>query len=547
MVNYIFEYWAKIKSGEIIVGQKIKKLYEKIVGELENPKHPYIFDIEKASKPIIFIEKFCRHSKGRWAGKPIHLELWQKAMIQIVYGFINSETGLRRVREWFVLVGRKNGKSTLASGIGLYEMLTEKGSQVVCAATTLKQAKIVFHEAWNMVKQSPDLSKHIRKRKDDLYFDASLSVYEPICNKSSTQDGLNAQLGIVDECHAIKDRNLYDVIKESQSTRDQPLMLTITTAGFIRESLYDSLYDYACNVLDGVIADDTFIPFLYELDDRDEWLNQDCWIKTNPGLGSIKQKTTLESYVERAKNEESFKPTVLTKEFNLKATNSNAWLPYEVLQNTSTFDINMFRGSYCVGGVDLSSTGDLTCATIICMKKNDPVKYVLQHYWIPANMALKKEKEDGIPYTAFMKQGVLSLSGYNKINYSDVTDWFDLVVKELKIIPYKIGYDEWNSSYWVQEMQQKGFDTVAVRQGYKSVSPAMKEMEADFRDKLINYNNNKLLFWCLTNTTAIFDAAGNIKFDKSSNKKKRIDGTASLYCGYRILLDHHQQFLNLIK
>ncbi len=546
-MNYITEYYEKICSGEITTSKRIKQIYKKAVEELNTPKPPFVFSEEKANRPIEFIERFCKNSKGKWMGKPITLELWQKALIQVVYGFINKHTGLRRVREVFVVCARKSGKSVMVSGIGLYEMMSEKGSQVVCVATKRDQAKIVFDEAFNMVKQSPDLLKHIRKRKTDLYFEKTFSTFTPLCSQSNSLDGLNAQLGIIDECHAIRDRNLYDVVRQSQSSREQPLMLTISTSGFVRESLYDNLYQYACNVLDGIIDDPAFVPFVYELDSEEEWTDPDCWIKANPSLGTIKSIEELTANVEKAKIDETFKPTVLTKDLNIVSTISGSWLDFSTINNNLTFDINDFKGSYSIGGVDLSESGDLTCATIICMKKNDLVKYVLQHYWIPADIAKKKEVEDKIPYTAFIKQGILSLSGSMRINYSDVTAWFDYVKDELKIIPYWIYYDEWNAAFWVDEMKSKRYQLCVARQGYKSISPVMKEMTLDFKQNLINYNQNNLLKWCLSNTMIISDPAGNIKFDKSKNKKLRIDGTASLYCAFKGLLDNYKYFQNLIK
>ena len=546
-MNYILEYYDKIISGEITTSKRIKQIYKKAVEELQTPKPPFIFDEEKASRPIEFIEKFCKHSKGRWMGKPIVLELWQKGMISIIYGFINKDTGFRRAREWFVVCGRKNGKSTISSGIGLVELMLENGSQVVCAATKRDQAKIVFDEAFNMVKQSPFLSKHIKKRKTDLYFSQRFSTFTPLCSQSNSLDGLNSQLGIIDEAAAIRDRNLYDVVRQSQSSREQPLMLTISTSGFLRECLYDSLYSYACSVLDGIIDDPSFVPFIYELDSDEEWTNPDCWIKANPALGTIKSIDELAANVEKAKHDETFKPTLLVKDMNIISTVNGSWLDYSVINNPATFNISDFKGSYAVGGVDLSRSGDLTCATIICMRKNDPIKYVLQKYFIPADTAKKKEIEDKIPYTAFVKQGILSLSGTCEINYSDVTAWFDWVKDELKIIPFWISYDEWNSNYWVDEMKSKRYQMIVARQGFKSVSPAMKCMESDFRQGLVNYNNNNLLKWCLTNTQVIYDPAGNIKFDKSKNKKLRNDGMTSLYCAYRGLLDNWQYYQNIIK
>ena len=249
MQNYILDYWDKIQSGEILVSKRIKQLYDKVVKELENPKPPFIFDIELATRPITFIENFCKNSKGQWAGKTIELMLWQKAMIQVIYGFVHHKSKLRRVREIFIVCGRKNGKSVLTSGLGLYGMIEEDGAQVACVSTKTDAAKIVFNEALNMVKQSPNLNKHIRKRKSDMYMESTFSNFVPLSSKSNTLDGLNVSLGICDEVGAIRDRDIYDVIRQSMSARQQPMMFSISTAGFHREGLFDAQYKYGCDIL----------------------------------------------------------------------------------------------------------------------------------------------------------------------------------------------------------------------------------------------------------------------------------------------------------
>jgi len=308
MKNYILEYWAKIEAGEIQACKRLKQQYKKLVDEIKNPRDPWVFDIEKASRPIQFIEKFCKHSKGKWIGKPVRLELFQKAKLQAVYGFVHKETGLRRAREVFTLVGRKNGKSTEKAATGLYMMIGdgEGGAEVYSVATKRDQARIVFTEAVNMVAQSPALSKHIKKRKTDLYFPVTFSKFEPLASDSNSLDGLNVHNGIIDELHAIKDRNLYDVIKQAMTAREQPLLDIITTAGFVRENIFDSIYSYACDVLDGAVEDERFLAFIYELDDRSEWTDFRCWEKANPGLGTIKDYNELAANVERAKNDPDF-------------------------------------------------------------------------------------------------------------------------------------------------------------------------------------------------------------------------------------------------
>jgi len=250
------------------------------------------FDIEKANKPIRFIETFCKHSKGEWAGQPIKLELFQKAFIAALFGFVDKDTGLRRFREAMFYCGRKNGKSVLLSGIALYMLMAdgEGGAEVYSLASKRDQAAILFDETHNMIKQNRYLAKHVRKRKSDLYFEPTMSLFKPLAKNSNTLDGLNSSCVILDELHSIQDRNLYEVMRQSQSARQQPLLITITTAGTVREAIFDDLYGYACNVIDGTFEDDTFLPILYELDDREEWTDPSAWPKANPGLGTIKKR-----------------------------------------------------------------------------------------------------------------------------------------------------------------------------------------------------------------------------------------------------------------
>lgn len=546
--NYILKYWDKIQSGEIIVSKRIKQLYEKVVTELENPKPPFVFNIEMASRPITFIETFCKNSKGQWSGKQIQLLLWQKAMIQVIYGFVHCETKLRRAREIFIICGRKNGKSVLTSGLGLYGMMEEDGAQVACISTKKDAAMIVFNEALNMVRQSPNLNKHIRKRKSDMYMESTFSNFVPLSSKSNTLDGLNVSLGIADEVAAIRDRDTYDVIFQSQSSRQQPMMFSISTAGFIREGLFDAQYKYGCDVLDGLINNDSFLAFFYELDEKAEIDNPDCWGKANPSLGVIKSFDDLKANVEKARVDSTFMPTVITKDFNIRETVAGSWLTFADLNNTDTFDIADFKGSYCIGGVDLSEVADLTCSTIIMMKRNNPMKYVLQMYFIPEEAALNKIKSDKVPYDVWRDKGYITFCKGNKVNTSDVTKWFnETVIKQYGIIPINIGYDWAMSSLWQEEMKAHGFKLSSVRQGFISVSPIMREMELDFKSKLINYNDNPVLKWCLSNTQVITDTAGNIKFDKRRNKHMRNDGMTSLYDAYKVLLDNYRDFLNTIK
>lgn len=544
MKNYILEYWEKIQSGEIKACRRLKQQYQKLVDELENPREPWGFDLEKANRPIEFIERFCKHSKGKWAGKPVRLELFQKAKIQAVYGFVHRETRFRRAREVLTIVGRKNGKSTEKAALGNYMLVAdgEGGAEVYSVATKKDQARIVWTEAHNMVAQSPALSKHIKKRKTDLYFPVTFSKFEPLASDSNSLDGLNVHYAIMDELHAIKDRNLYDVIKQAMTTREQPLLDMITTAGFVRECIYDSIYEYACNVLDGLVDDDRFLAFIYELDDREEWTDFRMWEKANPGLGTIKDYNELAANVERAKNDPDFLPTVLTKDFNLRETVAGTWLTFDQVNNEETFTMDDIRDTYAVGGVDLSSTTDLTCATLLIMKPGSEKIFALQQYFLPEDLVEQRVREDKIPYDKWAERGLLTLCKGNKISYSDVTAWFLRMVNEYGIHPVWTGYDPWNSKYWVDEMEAYGFQMEIVRQGAQTLSQPMKELAADLMAKRINYNNNPILKWCLTNTSVKRDENDNIRPVKGQNQRQRIDGAVSLLIAYTVLFRHMDDY-----
>jgi phage terminase large subunit-like protein len=544
-VNYIEQYYNEICNGSCIVSARVKKQYEKLVDDIKEPKGGYIFDENRATKPIRFIEQFCKHSKGEWAGKPVKLELFQKAYISALFGFIHVGTGLRKYRETLFMVGRKNGKSTMLAGIALYMMIAdnEPGAEVYSVATKKDQARIIFDETYNMVKQSPELSKHIKKRKSDLYFPLTMSKFQPLGKNSNTLDGLNAHCVIIDELHGVTDRNLYEVMKQSQSARRQPLLIMITTAGTVRECIFDDMYKYACNVVDSTFPDETFLPVIYELDDREEWQDPKAWEKANPGLGTIKKLDDLINKVERAKHNPKDLSGILTKDFNIRDTISSAWLTFDDINNEKTFDIARFKNCYAIGGADLSITTDLTCATLLMMDKETEERFVTQMYWLPRDSFEKRVQQDKIPYDKWLQQGLLRLCNGNSINYSDVTAWFLEMVNDYGITPLWIYYDSYSAKYWVEEMEQNGFKMVRCIQGAKTLSLPMQQMGADLKAKKINYNNNPILKWCLTNTGVQTDRNGNIVPIKAQQPKMRIDGMASMLDAYVGLMDHYEEFL----
>ena len=543
-MNYLKEYYDKISTGEIVAGKKIIKIYKKLVEEAEDNSLPFYFDEETGERPIEFIETFCKQAEGE-IGKPIKLELFQKAYIQALFGFLNRDTNTRRFNETMFLVGRKNGKTTMLSAIALYMMIADGEGSAECysVATKKDQAAKAFKSAVAMRAQSPEIRAIVNKRRTDMYMPSTFSSFEPLSSDSDTLDGLNSHLVIIDELHAIKDRNLYEVMKQSTSSRRQPLVVMITTAGTVRECIFDDIYNYANNVLDGTVKNDAFLPVLYELDKTEEWKDIKCWAKANPGIGTIKQYKYLTEQVQRAKDDFSSKKGVLCKDFNVRSNTDEKWLDFDIVNNEDTFELEELRGSYGIGGADLSSTTDLTCATILIVKNNK--KYVLQHYFIPKEILEQKVSEDNVPYDKWEQRGLLTTCEGAKVNYSYVTDWFYKMHTEFDISAIWVGYDPWGSQYWIEEMQETGFEMIKVIQGARTMSNPMKELEADLKEKRVIYNNNPITKWCLLNTSIEVDKNDNIRPVKGKKSKQRIDGAVSLIDAYCVLFEKMNDYLAL--
>ena len=557
-MTYIEEYNEWIKKNPNKVCNKIKKIYERLSTEVKtqkevsffnalsgkNEKHTYIFDEKRGTKPIRFIETYLKQSKGKWNGKPLKLELFQKAMIEAAFGFIDKETGNRKYRKVIFFVARKNGKSVLDSALATYMLTADKegGAEVYSVATKRDQSKIVWEESKKMIRKSKELAKRIRCLVGGIYYDDKDSYFRALAADSNSLDGLNSHFVICDEVHAWKDKNLLDVMYDSMSAREQPMLLETSTMGTIRQNVFDIEYDYASQVIDGTLEDETLLPIIYELDDEKEWINEECWYKANPALGVIKSLKDMRDKVERAKNNPIELVNLLCKDFNIRQNSINAWLTFEDLNNEEIY--NDWKDCYVIGGADLSSTTDLTCATILGVIKGKI--RVKQMYWIPTNFLEKKITEDKIPYDKWIKLGLMRLSGESKIDYHDVTKWFLEQVQEYDLRPLWVGYDSWNAEYWKIEMVENGFDMVEVRQGYKTESAPLKQMKADLMDKKINYNNNPITKWNLSNVVVKTDDNENIMLSKEK-AKQRIDGAASLMDAYVIYINKQQEYLNYIN
>ena len=554
-MNYVRKYYSEISRGKIVVCEEIKLLYKRLVEEMdcEDDSFPFFFDEDVGNHAIEFIETFCKHYQGEHAGEMVRLELFQKAFIQALFGWLEKDTGYRRFREYFFEVARKHGKSFLSACIAVYMLVAdgEDGAEVYSAATKLDQAKIIYNASKNIVDQSKELNALIKSTREGLYFKMARSLMKPLPNESKSLDGLNIHFAALDEIHEQKDRNMYDVLRQGMKARRQPLIGCITTSGFRREGLYDNLHDYAVDVAKGIKKDDRILPVVYKLDDVEEWTDPKMWIKANPGLGTIKSRAQLADDVERAKQDPSYLPTLLVKDFDMKQAEQTAWMPLESIINESVVSMEYLKNSYAIGGCDLSATTDLTCATLLIRKPDDENVYVLQHYFIPQGkidkLELTQSKE--APYKLWAEQGWLTINEGAAVDYSNVTEWFVQMVNEYDIRPLWICYDRALSGYWVPEMENYGFEMEKTAQGPFTWSQPMKEMGAAFAEHKVIYQNNPVLRWCLANTAKKSlnkDGIETIQPVKIQ-QNRRIDGMVSLLNAWVGYVKHENEYIPYVR
>lgn len=552
-MNYVKEYYKQIDSGAIPVCTETRNIYKRMVAEMDDEFTPFYFSEARGEHAIQFIETFCRHYEGEHAGETVKLELWQKAFVQNIFAWIEKATGYRRFREYALEVPRKHGKSFLSGCIATYMLVAdgEAGAQCYSAANKLDQAKIVYNVTKNIIDQSPELAALVRSTREGLSFKMTRSIMKPLPNESKSLDGLNIHFACIDEIHESRDRNLYDVLKQGCKARRQPLIGCITTSGFFREGLYDSLHEYWCNVSNGTVKDDRIFPVIYKLEKEEDWTDETKWIMANPGLGTIKSFQQLKDDVERAKADASYRPTLLVKDFNVKQNQVEAWLPFSSLVNEKAVDMEYLDKSYAIGGCDLSATTDLTCATLLIRKPDDENVYVLQKYFLPQSRIDKIDAQTAqeAPYKIWAKNGWLHICEGAQVNYSDVTQWFVDMVKEHNIRPLWICYDRALSGYWVEEMESYGFDMEKTAQGPFTWSQPMKEMGAAFEMHRVVYQNNPMLRWCLSNTAAKAlnkDGISTIQPVKIQ-QHRRIDGMVSLLNAWVGYVKHYDEYMPYVR
>lgn len=545
-MSYLVEYYEKIKSGEIVVGNELLTMLERLMKDMKNPR--YTYDPKLGNIRIDFIETFCKHTKSPFNGMPFILELWEKAVLEVAYGFKMASTGLRRFNEVLLLIARKNGKTTFIAAIDLAEFFLSKGGvDIVCASNTTEQANILFEEINNMREQSKALSHKKRSTKNifQIYSPKTKNKIKKLSAQSRNKDGYNIEVGCIDEVHEMTDSKVYDAIKQSQSTKDEPLIFIITTEGTTVGGFLDNKLDYVRKLLKGEIKDEKILPWLYTQDSIDEiYQDPNTWQKSNPSLGTVKTHAYLEDIMNKSRYDLGTRVTMLCKDFNVKQLDQGSWLTFEDLNNEETYSISDLKDSYAIGGVDLSSTTDLTAAVLLLMKGDN--KYVITQFFMPSDVIEKRMSEDNAPYDIWVKRGLITVTEGSQNDFSLVSKWFLDMVREYQIRPLWVGYDPWNSQYWIKEMEDLGFNMEKVRQGVYSLSEPMKQLEADLKNKIVVYDNNPILKWCLSNTQAKVDVNGNIQPSKLNSRYKRIDGTVALIIAYTVLNRYKLDFENMI-
>ncbi len=552
-MNYIKEYKKWIKNNPKKVPLLIKLQIDKLISDINQTDGDVVYDAKKANHAIEFIEGYCRNIKGKQAGRLVVLDLWEKAFVASIFGIVYKETGFRRTKRAILFVAKKNGKSLLGAAIGLYMQLAdgEGGPECYSIATKRDQAKIIWEVAKKMTKKDRELRKVTRSTVGEIKSDFNDGVFKPLASDADTLDGHDVHFVDMDEVQQWKNGYpLYDIMYRGMDNREQPLALITSTAGTIREDIFDILYEEAKNILTkDDFVDDRSIFFIYELDKKEEWEDFNNLIKANPGLGTIRNEKSLrDEWIKTKNHPDMYLKSFLTKNCNIRETSTESWLSLEDLENDLTFDISKLKPSYVIGGVDMSSSIDLTCVSFLFRVPNDEIIYIHQQFFIPEDVAEEKIKTDKVPYDKWEKQGYVTYCPGNKIEQDFIWLWIYEFVNDNGLLPIWNGFDMWGAELLAKRYKGEFGDNSVeeIKQIFRVLSNPMKELKADLKANRINYNNNPITKWCLGNTVAKMDNKGNIQPQKRYSNLKRIDGTASMLDAYVTYLNHEDDYLNLI-
>lgn len=538
-----------VAAGDIvIIGHELKQELSRLIEELDSDK--YIYDQSEATLRINFIETFCKHTKSPFYGVKFKLELWEKAVIEAFYSFKWKESDLRRFKKCLLLIARKNGKSTLCAAIALSElMLNIGGVDIVCSSNDDAQADIIFQEVNNMREQFDPYGRRTHKNLKGIFNLRNKSTIKKLSDRTKNKEGRNIDYGFIDEVHEMTTNVIAKSIEQSQSTKDESGLWEVTTEGFVNDGFLDAELKYARKVSEGKVYDPTLLVWLYSQDNEVEiWQDPKTHYKSNPSLGLIKKKEYLKEQIRKAQQSQSDRIFTLAKDFNVKQNNASAWLMSDDFQNEATYKMEDFKGCVAVAGVDLADTTDLACAKVLIIKPGSGVKFIITKYFIPESKLTKGEEQDKKDYKQWAKEGLIEVSPGNENDFRLITKWFVSLYKTWGIKFFKIGYDNAMAKYWVNEMEDIGFDLDRILQTPDGMSEAMKLLEEDLKSKYVNYNNNPMDRWCYSNTAIKVNNRGQMMPIKvEDNRTKRIDGTVANIIAVAVYLKYRSDYLNLVR
>lgn len=553
--SYLLEYYERIECGEIIVGQDLRFELENLKEDFKNDA--YYYDTNDALLRMDFMERCVRLTKSPFYNKPMILMLWQKAFIEAVYSFKMSKTTVDRFKKILLLIGRKNTKSETCSAITFSELINgNAGSDIVCASNDDMQAGIVYNAVDTMRMLVDPNNQDTKRNQQYILNKVNQSKIFKLSDRTFNKEGRNIDFAIIDETHEMKDNIIAKSIEQSQSTKDNPKFINITTEGFIVGGYLDDELAKARKIINGEdesLSASRFLPWLYTQDSEEEiWQNERSWVKSNPTLGIVKQWEYLREQVDIARQSKADRIFVLSKDFNIKQSSVESWLNLEDYDYQAVYDIEDFRGAIVLGAVDLAETTDLCNAKILMMKPNDKTKYIYTQYFIPERKLTEdNDLEAGAKYAEWVKQGLVTVCEGNDIDLSIVADWFYKLYVDYNIRLYKCGYDQKFSKDWISRMSEYGWtkendELILIMQNAQSLSNAMKLCEADFKHRLINYNQNPVDKWNLENSCIDVDKFGKCMCVKAENSKK-IDGTVTLIILYETYRRYRSEFSKIIE
>ena len=562
MSNYLSQYREAIRRGEIIAGVELITELDNLINDLDDPR--YIYDTRDAEQRIDFMENCIRLTKSPFYGKPMKLMLWQKAFIETVYSFKMADRTytdadgrtrhVDRFQKIVLLIGRKNTKSETCSALELTESIVgNEGADLVCSSNDDIQASILYDAIDTMRLMIDPEQIDTRKNQRFMKILVTNSKIFKLSDRTKNKEGRNIDFAVIDEVHEMKDNVILKSIEQSQSLKDNPKLIIITTEGFVNDGALDEILRECRRVINGEddgISAERLLPWLYTQDSEQEiWQNEKTWQKSNPSLGIVKKWDYLRTQIDQAKKSKADRVFVLSKDFNFKQNNAAAWLNIEDYKYSAVYDLEQFRGALCLGAVDLSETTDMTSAKILLMRKDDRTKYIHQHYFIPeSKLTDADDKAAGAKYREWAKAGLLTICEGNDIDLTMVADWFFKLYKDYCIRLFICGYDVRFSTDFLKRMGEYSFECEMVLQNKQTLSNAMKLCEADLKAQFVNYNENDIDAWCLGNAAIDVDNLGNCQAVKIPGQpNKRIDGAVTLIILYEIYRRYRSEFIKMLK